>query len=644
MTVVGTLAALLVAHAHVGQALAVQTPATAQSAAAPVEPPGPQTPAEPPGPQTPVDPSSEDSATQKSASEVAAVQAELKRGVAQLRVEGTPAPYRAEARFVRAELLSLDGSYGGVITNVLDHQSAGTVEVRIGDADRDNSNFLGSESGLVRLDVPVETSAEYLRRKVWLALDRAFRGAARAYAQKQSVLERLAGDQQPADFTAPPASLTQPLAPKQAVGLAVLERDRLAKIVAQLSGGFAAMPSIDNGDVHIQVLRSHETVITSEGLALEQLHDRSVLAVIADTKAADGMHLDHGLAIHFQGVPPADEKLLQQGEVLVAQVLRELDELAQAPVIEEEYDGPILFRGPAAAQLLGATVATEAGGTPPPLADGGRMMDLEPAWQKRLGKNVMPPFIDLVDDPRTGFGAYSIDGQGNRPDVVRLVTKGVLKTLLMTRTPNSRLVGSNGRARITPALEVGPALSNLTLSSRRRGLGPAAMERELLRRAREDGYEFAFVVELLRDGSILGQVPRESAAAYAGTGKLNLPLPARVYKVEAGGKRTLVRGAVLAPASIRVLRRIRAVGRRTHVTPMRIPVGNFGGFGADIGMNGVLSQTVDVQIACPDLLVDGLELLVERGEHERLPTLEHPLRRAKPPIAAVGRTVERSVP
>ena len=29
----------------------------------------------------------------------------------------------------------------------------------------------------------------------------------------------------------------------------------------------------------------------------------------------------------------------------------------------------------------------------------------------------------------------------------------------------------------------------------------------------------------------------------------------------------------------------------------------------------------------PDLLVDGLELLVERGEHERLSTLSHPLRR-----------------
>ena len=34
-----------------------------------------------------------------------------------------------------------------------------------------------------------------------------------------------------------------------------------------------------------------------------------------------------------------------------------------------------------------------------------------------------------------------------------------------------------------------------------------------------------------------------------------------------------------------------------------------------------------MQVTTPELLIDGLELLVERGEHERLPTLPHPLRR-----------------
>ena len=73
-----------------------------------------------------------------------------------------------------------------------------------------------------------------------------------------------------------------------------------------------------------------------------------------------------------------------------------------------------------------------------------------------------------------------------------------------------------------------------------------------------------------------------------------------------------------------------AIGRRPTTVAMRIPVSSLGGFGADVGMDGVLSQTVDVQITTPSLLIDGFELLVERGEHERMPTLVHPLRRAEP--------------
>lgn len=558
------------------------------------------------------------------AGELEAVAAELARGMSGLRLEESPEPYHLEARFVRADLLSLDGSYGGVVTNVLDRQAIGTVEVRVGNPQRDNSNFFGPDSGVARLDVSLEPAPAYLRKKLWLGLDRAFRGATRAHAAKEVTLERLADEERPADYTAGAGAVTHSVEPEPVT----FDREGLAAMVGSLSARFGDWPSIDNGDVHLQVLRSHETVVSSDGLALQWVHDRAVIAVVADTRADDGMHLDHGLAVHLQELPKGDDELLARGEALVDRVLRQLDELSRAPMMEEEYDGPILFVGAGAAQFLAATVATEAAGTPSPLGEGGPMMELEPAWQKRLNKNVMPPFIDLVDDPTAeGFGRFGYDAQGFTPASLSLVRQGVLESLLMTRTPNKYQSGSNGRARMSPALEVGPTISNLELRSRKRGLATSGLERELLARAREDGYEFAYVIEALRDGTVLGPVPRESATAFAGTGKITLPLPGRVYRLDAGGKRTLVRGAILAPASIRVLRRIRATGRTPHIEPMRIPVGTYGGFGADVGMDGVLSQTVDIQVTTPDLLVEGLELLVERGEHERLPTLVHPLRR-----------------
>ncbi|MEM7159904.1 MAG: metallopeptidase TldD-related protein [Myxococcota bacterium] len=558
--------------------------------------------------------------------EVEAVRAELVRGVEGLSLPDTPAPHRAQARWVRAELLSLDGSYGGVITNVLQQQAAGIVELRVGTPERDDSNFFGSDAGITRLDVPVDPDPRYLRKQVWLALDRAFRGATVAYSQKEVALEQLSTETTLPDLGPAPA----PVDDHRLFRGDDVDRAGFATLVADLSGRFEQAPTIDNGDVHFQVLRSHETVVTSDGVVVVRTRERSVLAVVADTQAPDGMPLDHGLALHFEGVPAIDDALRAKGEALVDQVLRELQEQVDAPMIEEEYDGPILLVGAAPAQFLASTVATEASGYPAPLADGGRVMDLEPAWQNKVGKTVLPPYLDLVDDPTQpkGFGDFAIDIEGFVPGPVTLVEAGVLRDLLLTRVPNPHHgTQSNGRARMTPSLEIGPALSNLRLRSRKRGLNPTGLQRELLRRAREDGYDFAYVVEALRDGTVLGSVMRSSAAAYAGTGKLDLPLPARVFRVDASGKRTLVRGAILAPASIRALRRIRAVGQPEHTERLRLPVGSFGGFASDVGMDGILSQTVDVQVTSPPLIIDGLELLMERGEYERLPTLPHPLRR-----------------
>lgn len=562
--------------------------------------------------------------------ELAAVQQELDRGVAKLRLPDSPKPYRAEARWVRAQLLNLDGSYGGIITDVFEQQSVGVAEVRVGSAERDDSNFFGSDAGISRVDIPLSPAPGYLKKQLWLALDRAFRGATVAYSQKQVAIEQLSTEVTVHDLSAGPDTGEHvALAPPPPI-----DRAAAAELVAALSARFERWPSIDNGDVHFQVLRSHESVANTDGVVVSRTRDRAVLAVVADTQAEDGMQLDHGLAIHFAGVPAVDDELRTRGEALVDDVLRQLDAIARAPMIEEEYDGPILFINDAAAQLLASTVATEVSGFPAPLSDGGRMVDLEPAWQTKVGKTVLPPYIDLVDDPTLadGFGRYAIDGEGFAPTRLTLVRAGVLQSLLTTRVPNPHHPGgSNGRARMTPSLEMGPTLSNLLLRSNRRGLSTRAMERELLRRAHEDGYEHAFIIETLRDGAVLGPVIRPSAAAYAGTGKLDLPLPVRVYRLDDDGTRTLVRGAVLAPASIRALRRIRAVGNESHTLPLRLAVGSFGGFTAEQGLDGILSQTVDVQITTPDLLVDGLELLVERGEHERLPTLPHPLRRDAPP-------------
>lgn len=594
--------------------------APAAPAAAP-----PATPA--PSPAAPATPGAE-----AAESEIAAVEQEIARGLAGLRLPDSPAPYHATVYVVRAEVLSIDGSFGGIITDVHEDQAAAGVDIRVGTPERDQTGVFGQDGAWPRFNLSLGPSAELTRHKLWLALDQAFRRATGTYAQKLPILARLAGEPLPPDFSGKPEPIVRQ--PVPAPPTDALDREGLRELVRALSKRFADHPAIDNGDVFVQVLRSHVTTITSEGVVLHEQRDRAVLAVMADTRALDGMHLDHGAAIHLQELPRATEELRKRGEQLVDGVLTELTQMAAAPMLDDDYDGPILFAGPASAQLLASTIAVHTGGTPAPLGENGRVREFEPHWQDSLGKSVLPAFLDLEDDPREGFGRVAIDAQGFFPKPLTLVKNGVLQDLLMTRTPNTHRKESNGRARLSPGLAWGATISNLTLHSKKRGSPRKALEKELLRRAREDGYEYAYIVESLRDGNILGPVAREGATSFSTGRKVGLPLPAKIYRLDASGKKTLVRGALLAPVSMRVLRRIRAVGQSAPALPLRIAPGASGGFVAETGMDGILSNTVDVSVSSPDLLLDGLELLVERSENERLPILEHPLRRGQNPPPA----------
>ncbi len=584
----------------------------------------------------------------ESESEFEALRLELARGVAELRLPDSPLPYAAHLRAVRAESLTLDGSYGGVIVDLRSSDALASVGVRVGSPERDNTNFFGGNvEPSFRLGRRPDPQAA--RKRLWLAMDASFRAASIAYQSKQSAIDRLADtdlpdDQGPAPaplsalaWASPdpgsggdsPSALTDPPLADPGPGF---DRPGLRQLAADLSGRFADHPSIDNGDVVIQEMRSHEYTLSSEGVAMGVQVDRSVLGVVAQTQADDGMELDHGLAIHLSNLSTAAE-LRERGTALVDRVLGELEALAAAPMLDEDYDGPVLLGPEAAAQLLASTIPVHAGGEPAPLSDYGRLLELEPHWHEKLGAAVLPEFLDLVDDPLSaGFGHYELDAQGYPAERLELVRAGVLHTLLMTRRPNPHIGESNGHARATAAGFMGPCISNLTLSSRNPGLSQAKLERELLRRAREDGYEFAYIVESLRDGSVLGSPPRDSAMVFTSGRKVTLPLPSRVFRIAAEGRRgalvrTQVRGSMFAPMSMRALRRIRAVGDVARSSPMRVAPGFSGGFAADLGLDGLLAQTVDIQVTTPALLIDGLELTIERGENGRLPILDHPLRR-----------------
>ena len=137
-----------------------------------------------------------------------------------------------------------------------------------------------------------------------------------------------------------------------------------------------------------------------------------------------------------------------------AQALAEnLTKLAAAPV-GEDYNGPILFEGAAAAQLLAEVLGKNLTLQRRPVSERGRNGFFQPSeLEGRQGSRIMPEFMTVVDDPtqqewrgKPLFGRYEVDREGVVPKPLTLVEKGVLKNFLLTRQPVRGFTGSNGRA------------------------------------------------------------------------------------------------------------------------------------------------------------------------------------------------------
>src|SRR5262249_58431810 len=96
-------------------------------------------------------------------------------------------------------------------------------------------------------------------------------------------------------------------------------------------------------------------------------------------------------------------------------------------------------------------------GTPPPKTasagsdDGGQQSVLA----GKLGQRVAAPTLSLVDDPLLAsgpgkaplLGNYRVDDEGVPAQRVSLIEQGVLKSLLMSRTPRKQIARSNGHGR-----------------------------------------------------------------------------------------------------------------------------------------------------------------------------------------------------
>jgi len=555
-----------------------------------------------------------------------ALQAELSRSMTELKLGDSPRPYFVAYGLSDLEQATTTATFGALTGSTVYRGRTLRTEVRVGEPAFDNSNTTESLFGGNVESLPVDDDYAALRRELWLRTDEAYKAAVESLAKKKSAAAGQASREEDAEV--PDFSPAKAAAGVTPFGGAPPDADVLRAQAVQLSALMREVPEISGGRVTATYATVRRRYMSSEGAFSDEKRGTARIDAVAETQAPDGMRLVH--YVTFTALDPTALPSFDEMQAAVRQMLRELVAFRSAPVAPSGV-ATVLFEGAAAAQIVKQLLGDNLAGTPAPRTAGGseeRSQSSELA--DRLGQKVTSPILDAVDDPLREtagsgnvhlYGAYRADDEGVAAERVSLIEGGILKGLLMTRTPRKEIAHSNGHARATrfgaPRAVVGTLIVSGKPGAPRATLPRAGLLREMARLGKSGGVD-SYVVKLLDDPGIPGVAnPSDglSMISLAGSGRSAPPLrPLIVYRVGRDGKEEPVRGLTLEGMVPRSLRDIVAVGKDPVVY-------NYQEGG--LGFVGVPSS-----IVTPSLLFSDVDIRRSVGKHKRPPVYP------RPPLAA----------
>jgi len=458
---------------------------------------------------------------------LSAMRAELERSKSQIKMDAVAAPYYIEYRIFDVDQYAANASFGALRADVRTRMRFLRVVVRIGDYKQDS--YIGQGEGTLDF-VPVDDDPVALRRQIWLATDRAYKTAAESLTAKQAQLKQMTVDQPVDDFAhADPVQLVGPIVKLD------FDPEPWKKMLQDASGIYRNDPEIEYAESNLRFQAVNRYFVNSEGTVVRSGQTLYEISTGCSTQAADGMSLsrDNSFSVASMKELPSASEFVTRAEKLAAT----LKELRNAPLVEEEYRGPVLFSGDASASVFADLVGENVLGRKPDLGKNARTTG---AFAASYKTRVLPDFLSAVDDPtissyagKTLLGHYEVDDEGVPAQRVSLVEHGNLMNYDMSRAPIRDFPASNGhgRARV-PTNSPGPSLGNFIVTATQ-PVSRDDLKKKLIEQCQARDLPYCYYVDTLG--------PRLS--------------PRLLYKVwTKDGHEELVRGAIFGELDVRALR------------------------------------------------------------------------------------------
>jgi predicted Zn-dependent protease len=474
--------------------------------------------------------------------------------------------------------VTIRAQYGALIDSEANHARSADVQVRLGDAKLDNTHGNHRGTAVNSLQLPLTDDREALARSLWFATNTGYGTALDNYLRVKTEAEvRAKEEDNSPDFSQeePQTYLGKP-APPVAIDRAAWEQR-----VRALSKAFREFPDVYQNAVILSVENETDYFVSSEGSQVVTPRLVAQLVVLAVTRADDGMDLFRAQTFEAETVEglPTQAKL----EAAVKDLGISLEALRKAPVTEP-FDGPAILSGRAAAVFFHEVLGHR--------LEGQRQRGDEEGqtFTKEVGKDLLPSFISVADDPTlTTFGKtwlsgnYQYDDEGQKARRVQLIDEGVLMTFLMSRLPIASFSASNGHGRAQSGRVPTGRQGNLIVTSTKTE-SDAKLRKHLIEEAKKQGKQYGLYFEDISSGFAV--TSRSSPQAFS-------IIPLVVWRVYVDGRPDeLVRGVSIVGTPLAAMKRIMATGDKSEV------------FNGECGAE---SGTIPVSAVAPAILVSEME-------------------------------------
>jgi hypothetical protein len=451
---------------------------------------------------------------------------ELDRSKSQLRMDQVDPPYYIEYRVNDIDDYSAEAAFGALRENQRVRYRVIRVVVRIGDYKQDS--YYGIGMGETNI-LPLDDDPIALRHQIWLATDDAYKEAVEALTEKQAALKQFSTETAPVDdfAKAPVVSVLEPTVALQ------IDDSAWKKTIEDATNLYRQYPDVQSVSASLHFSAVNEYLVNSEGTVTRTGKNTYSVQLNSTAQAADGMRLSRNpfWMVANPGELPTHDKLMAESKKMLDTVVA----LRQAPIVEEEYRGPVLFAPDAADDVIASLVGANVLGRKPQL---GRPNRTTGAFATSYKTRVLPNFLTVVDDPtlkdfqgKSLVGNYDVDDDGVKAQPVTLVENGTLVNYLVSRQPIRDFPASNGHGRAGAGAFPAPNLGVLLVKSSD-AQSPEALKQRVIQMITEQGKPYGYRVETLGPGNS----------------------PRLLYRIYPDGHEELVRGAVFNELDVRALR------------------------------------------------------------------------------------------